>query len=128
MILSTSKSKFQLKIPPKLFKGIGKFTIQCRRKKALTKYHITRSASILFGVKCMTTTRNVSPFAFQFILPTLAFYWTSGPWRNQWTMYGYDPRKDRGSHQYQTLDYRVRLEGGAKLKVRASAKSLGVIS
>ena len=34
-------------------------------------------------------------------------------------MYGYDPRKDRGAHKYQTLDYRVRLEGGAKLKVRA---------
>merc|ERR1719295_330580 len=68
------------------------------------------------GLNC---TVNVTMDRLKFILPTLAFYWTSGPWRNQWTMYGYDPRKDRGSHQYQTLDYRVRLEGGAKLKVRA---------
>merc|ERR1719295_2231351 len=67
----------------------------------------------------LNSTLNVSMERLKFILPTLAFYWTSGPWRNQWTMYGYDPRKDRGSHQYQTLDYRVRLEGGAKLKVRA---------
>merc|ERR1719391_1574985 len=67
----------------------------------------------------LNSTLNVSMERLKFILPTLAFYWTSGPWRNQWTMYGYDPRKDRGAHKYQTLDYRVRLEGGAKLKVRA---------
>ena len=55
----------------------------------------------------------------KFILPTVAYYFTSGPWRNQWVKFGYDPRKDPSSAIYQTLDYRVRLEGGAKLKVRA---------
>ena len=55
----------------------------------------------------------------KFILPTVAYYFTSGPWRNQWVRFGYDPRKDSSSAIYQTLDYRVRLEGGAKLKVRA---------
>ena len=55
----------------------------------------------------------------KFILPTVAYYFTSGPWRNQWVKFGYDPRKDPKSAIYQTLDYRVRLEGGAKLKVRA---------
>merc|ERR1719273_1896157 len=55
----------------------------------------------------------------KFILPTVAYYFTSGPWRNQWVKFGYDPRQDISSGIYQTLDYRVRLEGGAKLKVRA---------
>ena len=55
----------------------------------------------------------------KFILPTVAYYFTSGPWRNQWVRFGYDPRQDISSGIYQTLDYRVRLEGGAKLKVRA---------
>ena len=55
----------------------------------------------------------------KYLLPTVAYYFTSGPWRNQWVRFGYDPRKDPESSIYQTLDYRVRLEGGAKLKVRA---------
>ena len=55
----------------------------------------------------------------KFMLPTLAYYFTSGPWRNQWVRFGYDPRNDPSAAIYQTLDYRVRLEGGAKLQVRA---------
>jgi len=62
---------------------------------------------------------DVSMERLKFILPTVAYYFTSGPWRNQWTRFGYDPRKDPSAHIYQTLDYRVRIEGGAKLKVRA---------
>ena len=55
----------------------------------------------------------------KFMLPTVAYYFTSGPWRNQWVRFGYDPRNDPLAGTYQTLDYRVRLEGGAKLQVRA---------
>ena len=55
----------------------------------------------------------------KYILPTVAYYFTSGPWRNQWVKFNYDPRKDSTAAMYQTLDYRVRLEGGAKSKVKA---------
>lgn len=42
------------------------------------------------------------------ILPSLAYYFTTGPWRLMWVRFGYDPRKDFTSRYYQTLDYRIR--------------------
>lgn len=42
------------------------------------------------------------------ILPSLAYYFTTGPWRLMWVRFGYDPRKDFNSRYYQTLDYRIR--------------------
>ncbi|XP_059049869.1 general transcription factor 3C polypeptide 5-like, partial [Achroia grisella] len=42
------------------------------------------------------------------ILPCLAFYMKSGPWKMLWVKYGYDPRKDPAARMYQSLDFRVR--------------------
>merc|ERR1719228_2999048 len=53
------------------------------------------------------------------ILPVVAFYFTTGPWRNQWVKFGYDPRQDPSGGLRQTLDYRVRLQGGARNIVTA---------
>ena len=53
------------------------------------------------------------------ILPVVAFYFTTGPWRNQWVKFGYDPRREAGAGPHQTLDYRVRLQGGARNIVTA---------
>ena len=55
----------------------------------------------------------------KFILPALSYYFTTGPRRNQWVRFKYDPRQDPNAGQYQTLDYRVRLQGGARHKVAA---------
>ena len=53
------------------------------------------------------------------ILPALSYYFTTGPWRNQWIRFGYDPRSLRAAAAHQTLDYRVRLQGGARNQVAA---------
>lgn len=45
------------------------------------------------------------------ILPALAYYYTTGPWRLMWVRFGYDPRKDFSSRYYQNLDYRIRTSG-----------------
>lgn len=50
----------------------------------------------------------------KYILPTLAYYFTTGPWRIMWVRFGYDPRKDFESRYYQQLDYRIRLNSGIK--------------
>lgn len=42
------------------------------------------------------------------ILPAIAYYYTTGPWRLMWIRFGYDARKDYTSRYYQTLDYRIR--------------------
>ena len=53
------------------------------------------------------------------ILPVVSYYFTTGPWRNQWVRFGYDPRQEREAGGHQTLDYRVRLQGGARNIVSA---------
>lgn len=55
------------------------------------------------------------------ILPSLAYYFTTGPWRLMWVRFGYDPRKDFNSRYYQTLDYRIR-SNTLKEKIARSRK------
>lgn len=59
------------------------------------------------------------------ILPSLAYYFTTGPWRLMWVRYGYDPRKDFSSRYYQTLDYRIRANSlKEQVKVDRQLKTL----
>ncbi|KAK4879873.1 hypothetical protein RN001_008019 [Aquatica leii] len=53
------------------------------------------------------------------ILPVVAYYCSTGPWRIMWCKLGYDPTKDPNSRIYQTFDFRVRASGGLKVKVQA---------
>ncbi|XP_065355616.1 general transcription factor 3C polypeptide 5 [Calliphora vicina] len=46
------------------------------------------------------------------ITPSLAYYFTTGPWRTMYVRYGYDPRKDFNSRYYQTFDFRLRFRSG----------------
>ncbi len=50
----------------------------------------------------------------KYILPTLSYYFTTGPWRVMWCRFGYDPRKDFESRYYQQFDYRLRTQAGCK--------------
>lgn len=56
----------------------------------------------------------------KYILPTLGYYYTTGPWRIMWVRFGYDPRKDFESRYYQQLDYRVRMHIGVRERVITS--------
>jgi len=62
---------------------------------------------------------SIPPDRLKLILPVVSYYFTTGPWRNQWIRFGYDPRLEPGAGAHQTLDYRVRLQGGARNKVAA---------
>lgn len=42
------------------------------------------------------------------LLPSVAYYFMTGPWRIMWVKLGYDPRKDPAARMYQTLDYRLK--------------------
>ncbi|KAH8400500.1 hypothetical protein KR222_002151 [Zaprionus bogoriensis] len=46
------------------------------------------------------------------IIPSVAFYFSNGPWRTLYVRYGYDPRKDFASRFYQTFDFRLRFGSG----------------
>jgi len=41
------------------------------------------------------------------VLPTVAYYFSDGPWRTCWARIGYDPRKNSESRVYQVIDFRV---------------------
>ncbi|XP_063241517.1 general transcription factor 3C polypeptide 5 isoform X2 [Bacillus rossius redtenbacheri] len=55
----------------------------------------------------------------KYLLPAVAYYFVTGPWRVMWVRFGYDPRADVSARIYQTLDYRLRVRGGLKTKVKA---------
>ena len=38
--------------------------------------------------------KNIENSAMKFILAASAYYFTTGPWRNAWVRFGYDPRQD----------------------------------
>ncbi|XP_011874303.1 PREDICTED: general transcription factor 3C polypeptide 5 [Vollenhovia emeryi] len=46
------------------------------------------------------------------LLPSVAYYFMTGPWRIMWVKLGYDPRKDINARKYQTLDYRLKAMHG----------------
>jgi len=73
----------------------------------------------IWSKNALNAVTRIASDRLKFILPALAYYFTTGPWRNQWIKFGYDPRKDPAAGIYQTLDYRVRLQGGARHKVAA---------
>ncbi|KAJ8918182.1 hypothetical protein NQ315_014048 [Exocentrus adspersus] len=53
------------------------------------------------------------------ILPAVAYFCHTGPWRMTWIRYEYNPQKDFNSRIYQTLDFRIRAKEGTMLKVDA---------
>ncbi|KAL1124661.1 hypothetical protein AAG570_001285 [Ranatra chinensis] len=55
----------------------------------------------------------------KYLLPAVAYYFVTGPFRIMWVRFGYDPRKDPNSRIYQTLDYRIRAPGGLLNLVKA---------
>ncbi|GFO00124.1 general transcription factor 3c polypeptide 5 [Plakobranchus ocellatus] len=43
-----------------------------------------------------------------YLLPMVAFYFTSGAWKSLWCRFGYDPRTLPASKIYQVVDFRIR--------------------
>ncbi|KAK0088056.1 hypothetical protein PV326_004954 [Microctonus aethiopoides] len=52
------------------------------------------------------------------LLPTVAYYFVTGPWRVMWVRLGYDPRKDPSARIYQTLDYRLKSMHGLEQSIK----------
>lgn len=63
------------------------------------------------------------PRRLSYILATIAFYYSTGPWRNSFVAFGFDPRKNFDSRFYQMLDYRVRQGAGFKSEINWRRKT-----
>ncbi|GAB6030881.1 General transcription factor 3C polypeptide 5 [Chamberlinius hualienensis] len=46
-----------------------------------------------------------------YLLPSVAFYMITGPWRSLWIKYGFDPRKTKEAKVYQMVDLRLKKLG-----------------
>ena len=73
----------------------------------------------VWSKNALTALTSIPADRLKLILPALSYYFTTGPWRNQWIRFGYDPRIQTSAAVHQTLDYRVRLQGGARNQVAA---------
>ncbi|KAK1155886.1 general transcription factor 3C polypeptide 5-like isoform X1 [Acipenser oxyrinchus oxyrinchus] len=51
---------------------------------------------------------EIHPEKLKLLLPYVAYYMLTGPWRSLWVRFGYDPRKDPKAKAYQVLDFRIR--------------------
>ncbi|KAG7263667.1 hypothetical protein CRUP_005206 [Coryphaenoides rupestris] len=51
---------------------------------------------------------DIHPEKLKLLLPLLAYYMVTGPWRSLWVRLGYDPRKTPEAKKYQILDFRIR--------------------
>ncbi|KAG8447581.1 hypothetical protein GDO86_014910 [Hymenochirus boettgeri] len=51
---------------------------------------------------------SVHPDKLKLLLPIVAYYMLTGPWRSLWVRLGYDPRKNPEAKNYQVLDFRIR--------------------
>ena len=71
----------------------------------------------VWSKNALTALTGIPADRLKLILPALSYYFTTGPWRNQWIRLGYDPRAETAAASHQTLDYRVRLQGGARNQV-----------
>ncbi|EPX74793.1 transcription factor tfiiic complex a box associated subunit sfc1 [Schizosaccharomyces octosporus yFS286] len=50
----------------------------------------------------------------KFALPYISYLWSSGPFRDTYTIFGYDPRKDPKAAAYQALFFKLRLNKNQK--------------
>lgn len=65
---------------------------------------------------------TMSVLKLKFILPNIAYFFVSGPWRNVWLRFGYDPRKDFSSRHYQLMDLRLNRKTVFNIKSRYERK------
>jgi general transcription factor 3C polypeptide 5 (transcription factor C subunit 1) len=63
----------------------------------------------------------------RYILPCLAYYFTSGPWRLLWVRFGYNPRDNPDARIYQLVDYRVQsVDLRSLVKSRNRARTINL--
>ncbi|XP_043497307.1 general transcription factor 3C polypeptide 5 [Polistes fuscatus] len=87
------------------------------RVKFLQKTHIDKIREMfkerpIWSKNAILYNTNFSTEQLKILLPYVAYYFITGPWRIMWIRLGYDPRTDITARKYQTLDYRLRAMRG----------------
>lgn len=70
-------------------------------QRCFERQKVWSKASLCFELDC-------SALDIKYILPLVAFHYSTGPFRTMWVKYGYNPHTDKSSKVLQTLDFRVK--------------------
>lgn len=81
--------------------GLANKELLPKMKEAFEERPVWTRHGLMFHLKCSLN-------ELRYTLAMIAFNVIDGPWRNTWIVFGYDPRKNKDSVQYQTIDFRVR--------------------
>ena len=98
-----------VEIPTKPPKGIE----TAMKVKFLQNFHLDRISKLfderpIWSKNALMYQTNFTSEQLKILLPSVAYYFLTGPWRIMWVKLGYDPRHDPVARKYQTLDYRLK--------------------
>ncbi|XP_072096484.1 general transcription factor 3C polypeptide 5 [Mobula birostris] len=85
-----------------------KFNTQAIDRKAEEELKALFEVRPIWSRNAVKSNINIHPEKLKLLLPFVAYYMLTGPWRSLWVRFGYDPRKDPKAKIYQVLDFRLR--------------------
>ncbi|XP_072908456.1 general transcription factor 3C polypeptide 5 [Hemitrygon akajei] len=85
-----------------------KFNTQVVDRKAEEELKALFEVRPIWSRNAVKSNINIHPEKLKLLLPFVAYYMLTGPWRSLWVRFGYDPRKDPKAKIYQVLDFRLR--------------------
>ncbi|XP_067825608.1 general transcription factor 3C polypeptide 5 isoform X1 [Heptranchias perlo] len=85
-----------------------KFNTQATDRKAEEELKRLFEIRHIWSRNAVKSNIDVHPDKLKLLLPFVAYYMLTGPWRSLWVKFGYDPRKDPKAKIYQVLDFRLR--------------------
>lgn len=93
------------------------------RVKFLQHFHLEKIEKLfqerpVWSKNALMHKTNFTSDQLKILLPSVAYYFLTGPWRVMWVKLGYDPRKDPSARKYQTLDYRLKAMHGLGATVK----------
>lgn len=89
--------------------AVDKLSKQLQDKSAVEKVNQMYNERPMWSRSAIIHQTKLQLNATKLILPTIAYHFNDGPYRNLWVKFGYDPRQHKDSFIYQTLDFRVKM-------------------
>ncbi|KAG1682640.1 General transcription factor 3C polypeptide 5 [Nymphon striatum] len=100
--------KFEDDVPlnadPHSVEVINKDVLKNDRENVIEKFE----ARPIWSRNALLAILKIDRTKLKIILPALAYYVITGPWRGLWIKFGYDPKKHPEAKSWQTVDFRTR--------------------
>ncbi|KAG1688210.1 General transcription factor 3C polypeptide 5 [Nymphon striatum] len=98
------KTTFLSHADPHSVEVINKDVLKNDRENVIEKFE----ARPIWSRNALLAILKIDRTKLKIILPALAYYVITGPWRGLWIKFGYDPKKHPEAKSWQTVDFRTR--------------------